>query len=328
MPCMAEDFAKEVAAMKKVACVGILVADIITEPVNSYPDKGVLLPVNSITLHNGGNAMTAAINIKKLGVETEIVGKVGTDIFGRFLKERLEESGVGVSGLCTDSETQTSTSVLMISDDGERSFFHCVGANGTFSEKDIDFSIIEDCDIVFVTGSFLLHTFDGKETAEFLKKCKKLGKTTFVDVCWDDSGRWGELLDMSMPYIDFFMPSIDEAVNIAKAESPEEAADIFIKKGVSNAVIKLGSKGCFLKTASMEKGIHFPSKKLKAVDTTGAGDSFCSGFIAAYAHGEDIKTCALIANETGGRSVLYKGATSWTADYAELKETVKEYNKC
>ena len=48
--------------MKKVACVGILVADVIVQPVHKFPEKGVLEPVDSITVHNGGNAMTAAIN--------------------------------------------------------------------------------------------------------------------------------------------------------------------------------------------------------------------------------------------------------------------------
>ena len=63
--------------MKRVACVGILVADVIVEPVKEYPKKGLLTPVNSITMHNGGNAMTAAINLSNLGVSSTLVGKVG-----------------------------------------------------------------------------------------------------------------------------------------------------------------------------------------------------------------------------------------------------------
>jgi hypothetical protein len=66
--------------MKKVACVGILVADVIAEPVGSYPAPGMLQHVNSITVHNGGNAMTAAINLHKMGVDSKMVGKVGASI--------------------------------------------------------------------------------------------------------------------------------------------------------------------------------------------------------------------------------------------------------
>ena len=100
----------------------------------------------------------------------------------------------------------------MIDSGGERSFFHCTGTNAVFSEADIDYNAVCECDMVFVTGSFLMDNFDGEGTMNFLKKCKENGKTTFLDVCWDSKGRWGELLDMSMPYIDYFMPSIDEAV--------------------------------------------------------------------------------------------------------------------
>ena len=174
--------------MKKVACVGILVADVIVEPVTGYPEKGLLLPVNSITLHNGGNAMTASINVKKLGVETTMIGKVGNDVFGSFLRDKLTAAGVNTKGLKTDDSVQTSASVLMLDKTGERSFFHCVGTNAVFSEKDIDYSLVEDCDLVFVTGSFLMNTFDGAQTMEFLKKCKEMGKTTFLDVCWDADG--------------------------------------------------------------------------------------------------------------------------------------------
>ena len=96
-----------------------------------------------------------------------------------------------------------------------------------------DFDVINECDLVFVTGTYLLNRFDGEETAEFLKKCKELGKLTFLDVCWDASGRWGELLNKVMPYIDFFMPSIDEAKCIANKENPDDIADVFIANGVT-----------------------------------------------------------------------------------------------
>ena len=188
--------------MKKVACVGILVADVIVEPVTKYPEKGILELVNSITMHNGGNAMTASINLRKIGVESYMVGMVGADMFGEFLKGRLSDAGVDVEGLKVSDSDQSSASVLMIDTTGERSFFHCKGTNAVFSENDIDYDVIAKCEAVFVTGTFLMDAFDGEETKNFLRRCKNMGKTTFLDVCWDSSGRWGELLDRSMLYID------------------------------------------------------------------------------------------------------------------------------
>ena len=74
--------------MKKICCVGILVSDVMAN-VSVMPRLGELSRVDSITVHSGGNAMTAAVNLRRLGVESCLVGKVGDDIFGKFLIEKL-----------------------------------------------------------------------------------------------------------------------------------------------------------------------------------------------------------------------------------------------
>ncbi len=311
--------------MKKIACVGILVADVMVETVERYPEKGVLEPVKAITMHNGGNAMTASINTKKLGAESYMVGMVGADMFGQFLKSRLDEAGVNTQGLKISDKAQTSASVLMIDKNAERSFFHCTGTNAVFDESDIDYSIIEKCDMVFVTGSFLMDTFDGEGTMKFLKKCKEMGKTTFLDVCWDAKGQWGKLLDMSMPYIDYLMPSIDEAVCIAGKEDPDEIADVFVSKGAKNVVIKLGSKGSYLRKDGETKGQVFkPFYIENPVDTTGAGDSFCSGFLAAYAAGKTPEECMVFANAVGAHCVMAVGATTGIKPFEDIMKFIEE----
>ena len=310
--------------IKKVACVGILVADVIVEPVTAYPEKGVLEKVNSITVHNGGNAMTAAINLRKFGVESHMVGMVGDDMFGQFLSAKLKDASVDTRGLRISDKAQTSTSVLMIDDAGERSFFHCTGTNAVFSYDDIDFSVIDECDLVFVTGTFLLDSFDGEGTARFLRECKEKGKTTFLDVCWDARARWGKVLDCCMPYIDYFMPSIDEAKRIAEKDDPEEIANVLLSRGVKNVVIKLGKEGSYLKKSTDKAGKRFPPFLVeKSVDSTGAGDTFCSGFIAAYAREMDAEECMPIANASGALCGMEKGATAGTKSFEHTLEFIK-----
>ena len=314
--------------MKKVACVGILVADVMAAPVTAAPEKGQLMQVDAITVHNGGNAMTAALNLNTMGVCASMVGKVGDDLFGRFLREKLDASGVDTAGLKIDPRAQTSASVVLSDPSGERSFLHCVGANAAFGIEDIDWSIIEKNDLVFVTGSFLMNRFDGAETADFLKKCREMGKTTFLDVCWDATGQWVKVLDCCLPYLDYFMPSIDEAKMIAGCEEPEEIADVFMAKGVRNVVIKLGGKGSYLRLHDWEKGKIFPVVKgVTAVDTTGAGDSFCSGFLAAFAREEQPERCMEVANATGALCITKKGATTGIRPYEETIKFLEE-RKC
>ena len=312
--------------MSKVACVGILVADVMTKPVDSVPERGLLSQVDAIELYSGGNAMTAAVNMRKMGIDSAIVGKVGDDMFGRFLEEKMAEQGVNTKGLKKDDKTQTSVSVVLSASDGERTFLHCVGTNGTFSIDDVDWDVIKEADYVFVTGTYLMNTFDGQQTADFLRKCQEMGKTTLLDVCWDAKDRWASVLDVAMPYIDIFMPSIDEAVKISGETEPEKIADVFFAKGVKKVVIKLGKKGAYLRETADAKSVIVPTySKIKAVDTTGAGDSFCSGFITGLVKGLSFEECGLFANAVGTHCVMEKGATTGIKSYEEIRKFMEEY---
>ena len=312
--------------MAQVACVGILVADVMVRPVDKIPGKGLLEQVDSIEMYTGGNAMTATVNLQTLGTQSAIIGKVGTDVFGDFLEKEFQKRGIDTRGLVKDPNTQTSVSVVLSDRDGERSFLHCVGANGTFCLDDVNWEVIEEAEIVFVTGSFLMNTFDGEQTRLFLKKCKELGKTTLLDVCWDAKGQWGKVLDPCMPYIDIFMPSIDEAVQLTGEKEPPQIADVFFAKGVGKVVIKWGKRGCYARESVDAEGVVLPTlEKMPVVDTTGAGDSFCSGFLAALARGKSFLECCAFANATGSVSVSAKGATTAMRSYEEVEKIRKEY---
>ncbi|MGI5959914.1 MAG: carbohydrate kinase family protein [Massiliimalia sp.] len=315
--------------MYDALCVGILVADVLAKPVDAVPEKGLLNLVDSIEMFNGGNAMTAAVNLRKMGLSSAIGGKVGKDPFGDFLRTKLEQAGVETRGLAVSDRVQTSVSVALSASDGERSFLHCIGANGEFCLDDINWDLVEQCRTVFVTGSFLLPTFDGEQTAQFLKRCKEMGKTTLLDVCWDSRGNWGTLLNPCMPYLDYFLPSIEEAVMLAKVDSwtpspteiSQKIAGEFFSRGVKSVVIKLGSKGCFAQESAQAEPYILPAyTHIKPVDTTGAGDSFCSGFIAALCRGESFLDCARFANGAGAHCVMEKGATTGMKPYEEIKQ--------
>ena len=311
--------------MFDIACVGILVADVIVRPVNSLPDKGLLKLVDSIHLFNGGNAMSAAVNTSKLGLSSAIVGKIGNDPFGEFLKGVLLSHNVNCDGLVVDEIVQTSASVVISNSDGERTFLHCTGTDGTFCIDDINWDIIEKAKIVFFTGSFVMDTFDGDQTREFLKKCKKMGKLTALDVCWDARGMWSELLYPALPYVDIFLPSIDEAVKLAKTDNVNEISNRFIEAGVKTVVLKLGKDGCYLRENAQTPGYVIPEcKNITTVDTTGAGDSFCSGFLSAYSKKMNLYDCACFANATGALCVMAQGATTGIKNYEQIIDLMKK----
>ena len=307
-----------------VACIGIFVADCIAQTITRIPDRGKLGLIDSLKLYSGGCAMNAAVDLKKLGAEVSVLGMVGNDGFGSFLLSELEKSGIPRDGVCVSDEAPTSASVVLIDDGGERTFLHCTGANSVFTDKDVSFDVIKDAGIVFVAGTMLMQSFDGEPCARVLARCKDMGKTTVLDSAWDDTGRWLEVIAPCMPYIDYFVPSIDEARMFAGCDDLDGMADKFFDLGVRHVVIKAGKDGCYIRNTKADKGIMIPAYHVKAVDTTGAGDSFCSGFLYGLSHGMELSECGRFANAVAAHCVMSVGASTGIRHYDEIQKFMRE----
>ncbi len=311
--------------MIDVACIGILVADVIAKPVDALPAPGMLERIQSIEMFSGGCAMSAGIDMSKIGLKTAVLGKIGDDRFGEFLKNVLLENDVNIEGLVVDPASQTSASVVLSSQGGERTFLHCVGANATYDYADVNFDVIEKSNIVFIAGTMLMDAFDGEVAAKVLKKAKEMGKLTVLDTAWDAKGRWMEVLKPCMPYIDVFLPSIDEAIQLAGGKTDlKEIADTFFGYGVGKVAIKNGKAGCYLRESREAEGVFLPAYHVKAVDTTGAGDSFCAGFITGLAKGFSFAECGRFANAVGAHCVSAMGATTGIKPMADILKFMEE----
>ena len=314
--------------MVDVVCVGILVADVIARTVEKLPERGKLGAVDCIQIYSGGNAMNASVNITKLGGKTAAIGKVGNDGLGRFLLEELDKYGVNREGVVTDDNAITSSSVVLVDAGGERTFLHCSDSNDKLTEDNINFDIISESKLVFVTGTFLMRSLDGVQTASVLKKCREMGKTTVLDTAWDAHDRWMSLIQPCLQYIDYFIPSYDEATKIAGVTDVDDIADIFFDLGVKHVVIKMGSDGSYVRNSKSEKGVIIPSYKIEnPVDTTGAGDSFCSGFLYGLSRGMDIFESARFGNAVGAHCVMATGASTGIKPYEEIIKFMEEYKR-
>jgi sugar/nucleoside kinase (ribokinase family) len=312
-------------AMFEVACLGILVADVIAKPVVGLPERGKLGLVDEMSLHSGGCAMNTGNALGKLGVKTAVLGKVGDDGFGDFLVKRLAAHGVNIDGVVKDTAVNTSATMVMLSPDGERTFIHYIGANAVYGCGDVRYDIIQKSKILHLAGYYLMPSLDGEPSAEVLKKAKAMGVTTSLDTCWDSKGRWLSLLEGCLPHLDYFLPSIEEAKMITSKENPRDIAAFLIDKGVGTVALKMGEKGCFVKTGDTE--ITVPPFRIDPVDATGAGDSFIAGFLAGVVRGFDLEQTALLANGVGACCVRGMGASSGILSWDETLEFVKNNPK-
>ncbi|MDR3625201.1 MAG: carbohydrate kinase family protein [Ignavibacteriaceae bacterium] len=311
--------------MHEVTCLGIIVADVIAKTVNSLPQEGKLDLIDQIELHLGGCASNAAVDLEKIGIKTAVIGRVGDDGFGSFVINEMKQNGVNVEGIKVSKTSKTSASVVSVHSNGERSFIHHIGANADFVIEDVNFSIINSSKVLFVAGALLMPGFDGPSTAEVLKIAQKENKITVLDTAWDSTGKWMQLIKPCLPYLDYFIPSLEEAEMISGKSDPEEIADVFLEAGVKTAVIKLGSKGCFIKNKAGEKYFIDSFKGIKAVDTTGAGDSFAAGFITGIVKGWDLYKCGKFANAVGAHCVIKVGATSGIKTMDEIQKFINSY---
>ena len=306
-----------------ICCAGHMCTDVLVRPVDNLPDKGKLMLVDSVCLRTGGCAMNTAIDLSKLEAKTAMAGKVGGDSFGAFMKSALSENGVDVSGLKTGLGTDTSVSVVAISSDGERSILHSLGANRTLCFEDIDLSIVEKSRYLFVGGAFLLPAFDGAGMAKLFKFAGEKGVVTAMDTAWDATGQWLETLSPALVFLDWFLPSIEEAEQMTGTGDERRQAEFFLDSGVKNVAIKMGRDGCYVRPGD-KKGVYYDALAVEVLDTSGAGDAWCAGFLAALARGMDIGYAAMMGNATGALCVTEIGTTSGVRSFEETAAFLRD----
>jgi len=138
----------------EVLCLGILVADIVAKPIEKMPEKGRLQLVDTMELHTGGCASNTGYALNKLGISTGLMGKVGVDGFGDFFIQHMSGSGLDARGIKRTSSVNTSATMVMVSADGERTFFHYLGANAELSYDDLDLDIVREASILHIAARF------------------------------------------------------------------------------------------------------------------------------------------------------------------------------
>ncbi len=319
--------------MADAICLGILVADVIARPIDEYPKRGELTLCAEMKPSIGGCAANTGIGMQKLGVSTGIMGNTGTDGFGDFVRDVLDEHGLDTTGVARDEKASTSATMVMVSQDGERSFIHCLGANATFTADDIDWELVKKAKLLHIAGHFLMPGFDGQPCADVLRKAKELGVTTALDTAWDASGKWLQTLRPTLPYIDYFVPSYSEArrcvENLEGRDSPENVARFFQDQGVGVVALKMGEVGSYIRAGKEEdyREYRIPPFRVKALDATGAGDAFAAGFLAGVMHGYDLEKTGKLANATGACCVTKVGTVDGIRSLDETLAFIEDQEK-
>lgn len=302
-----------------VLSLGIYVVDVLGRPIDEFPEKGKLVLFDELEIHTGGCANNTAIALTRLGLSAGAMGKVGTDAFGDLILQKLRDNGIDTGGMQQDPGSSTSFTFVAVASDGERTFYHYIGANGELCEADLDWEVIKSAKILHIAGALVMPRFDGAPMANVLQKAKTLGITTSLDTAYDATGKWMETLEPCLPYVDMFLPSIVEAQQLTGLSDAREIAQFLRRSyGIHTIAIKMGEDGSYVSTPERE---HFATAyPVTAVDATGAGDAYVAGFLAGTLMGWDLKATAELASATGAACVTAIGTT---AGIQNLEETLK-----
>lgn len=303
-----------------VACVGVMVADVLANGVdNSLFDRD-MTRVSMVKFATGGDAFNQAFNISSMGYRVKMLGKVGTDSIGNFLVSEAERKGIDTTNIVRDPEHQTSVTIVLIGENGQRNFIGCkFGTNSFLSKTDINLDAFDGAKIVSLGSLYGSLSFTGAETAPIMEEAHNRGCITVADMMHAERGSL-EDASLVIKHLDYFIPSEKEALLLTGKEDVEEAAEALLAAGAKNIVIKLGEKGCYVKNHEISE--YIPAFKTDVVDTTGAGDAFVSGFITGIIDGAGITDCAVRGCAAGSIAVRDVGATGAITSKSQVLDVI------
>lgn len=306
-----------------ILCVGDILADIIIRPVGEITFANNCDLVEETAIKPGGDAMNNSINLAKLGNQVACIGRIGNDILGEYLYRTAERQGVDMSHSVRSENTPHAKSTILINADGNRKFFYYPGSNVEFTIEDVDISLLEQCKILQIGGTFHFPNFDGdKGAVTLLKKARERDVVTSMDVNTDFTGRWNEVICGCYPYLDYFMPSLEQAQLITGTDNVEEMAAFFLQRGVKNVIIKLGALGCYFENA--EKAFYCGCYDVPTAETTGAGDAFVAGFLTGTLKGMSVEERITFATACSAFVVQKVGATAGMEDFDTVMRFIRE----
>lgn len=261
----------------------------IGEVLIDFTPAGVSGQGNSLFERNAGGApANVLVSATRLGLKTAFIGKAGNDAFGLYLKEVLTKEGIDTSAMILSEDHNTTLAFVHLSEGGDRSFsfYRNPGADMMLTEKDIDFDLIKNSKI-FHFGSVSLTDEPCRSAVQTaVKFAKGNGITISYDpnlrkLLWPDMTTAHRIILEGVQYADILKISEEELEFLTGTEDCEEGtALIYDKYSTKLIVVTLGEKGCYYRKSSCSGFIE--GFKVKAIDTTGAGDAYLGALLYKY----------------------------------------------
>jgi len=307
-----------------VGCVGDLLVEIMRPNINDSLDKpGIFLgPYPS-------GASGIFINaVSKLGVTAKFIGTVGNDDFGKVILDRLRKNKVDISHIKIINDYTTGTAFVTYFDDGSRKFIYHLAraATGQIFPGDLDDNYIASFDYLHIVGSVMSVNEQCKKSIEKVIKIveSSKGKITFDPNIRPElltDGEYKDIFEGLIKKSHIIFLTEEEIKGLTGEVDLEVGANKLLEKGPDIIAVKQGKKGSSIFTE--KNSFYVPAFEVEEIDPTGAGDSYCAGFIKGIINKFDLKKTAIFANAVGALATTKKGPMEGAATEEEVNRFIQ-----
>ncbi len=293
------------SAGNRVIVIGELNIDLVAGGLSQEPKMGTEIVVSDFRLTLGSASAIFACGIAKLGHQVTFIAKVGWDYFGEFCVKALRDAGVSARHVMRDESLKTGVTISL-STPKDRALITYPGAIAGLGPEHVRRSWFLRHNHLHMT-SYFLQTRLQRSFARIFREAQEMGLSTSFDPNSDPAHAWSDNIRKVFAHTDVLFLNETEALKLTSKSNARDALKT-LSTDVPCVVIKLGPRGALAaKSGEITSASGF---KVKATDTTGAGDSFAAGFISSYLRGHSLKNCLYAGNACGALSTLQAGGTA------------------
>ncbi len=333
---------------------------------NALQSPGHLFEVGAMSFSTGGAVSNTGLALHKLGAKVSLMSNVGDDLISRLILVSLQSRDLSLIQHIRSRQGQSSSYTLVLSPERvDRIFLHHTGTNATFTSNDLDYSIVAQSRLLHLGYPPLLQSLvvdNGAELTRLFRRAKESDVVTSLDTSLPDTSGstrqvdWKSVLGQALPFVDIFLPSIEEIIFMLRTEDYANwkgniiehvsipyldslANELFQMGNMALVGFKLGEYGIYLcggfskrfecwhelpidPASWAARRIWHPAFEVNAIGTTGAGDSAYAGLLTAILNGLSLENAVRMACAVGACNVEAADATSgictWEATQQRL----------
>ncbi len=284
------------------------------------PVPGETLLGQSFFTAPGGKGANQAVAITRLGILTQMVGRVGGDSFGRELLHSLQTAGVQTEHVLVDEAVSSGVAAIAVDNAGENQIIIIPGANGRIDETDV-----ERLKSLLPEAAALLLQFEIPISAVW--RAAQAARKVGVRVILDPAPAQIDIPEELYSLVNIMTPNEIEAGQLVGfpvdgVEAATKAANVLLQRGVGSAIVKLGAKGAVC--ATTEETFFVPAFSVSAVDTVAAGDAFNGGLAAALVEGHSLRQAVVWGAAAGALAATKPGAQTSMCDHQTFNTFLKQ----